>query len=208
MKTIRYLFVPSVVLFIALLAGCASPKATLKYTPVAAVPTIRTETGTTPTIAVVEFTYPQNEEGETLFTVFNIWDMEIDDILSNDNLGLILAEASVDALRKAGINADVVTMSEYQQLKNEYDGLLTGNVQKAEIHLDAGWGSVETIAQVTTLITVEMQGMKRTYGPIMSESSQSGSGYEMINQCTMAIDGSIQDYVRQFIRLIKTEKAF
>ncbi|MGE9292232.1 MAG: hypothetical protein ACQKBW_01345 [Puniceicoccales bacterium] len=208
MKSIRCLLLPSIVILLALLAGCASPKATLKYTPVAAVPTIYNTTEAAPRIAVVDFSYPQSEMGEAKFTVFNTWDMEVDEILSDDDLGLIFAEATVDALRKSGVQADVLTLSEYQATANVYDGLLTGNIQTAEIHLKAGWGTVGITAQTTTLITLEMHGMTQTYGPIISGSSQSGSGYNIHSQYSLAIDGSIQDYVRQFIRLMKTENAF
>lgn len=194
-------------LCVCILAGCNTPM-TVRYTPVAAVPTIRSENLPDLDVAVLRF-LDNRKNPEAIGSNKNVYGMRVNTVKTTDNLGQILSEASVDALRKAGLDSELRTeLTSADSLLSEYGAVVGGEIVKIVVDTKPGWNTVDATAEIEIMLTVWRNGEKTSVGPVLGSAKQGTVGADITNAASQALDGAIQNCIRNMIIELKQKGVF
>jgi hypothetical protein len=189
------------------LGGCNTPM-TVHYTPVASVATLRSQTAPTLSVAVVRFS-DTREDPQTIGSNRNLFGMRINKARTTDDLGQILAEATTDALDKAGLNADLrVDTASTAELKSSYDAGVEGRLMAINVDTRPGWNTVNGVASISVMLTVWRNGRVTKVGPITGKAQQGTMGADITNAASQSLDGALQNCIRNMVGELRTKKVF
>lgn len=190
-----------------LLAGCNTPM-TIRYTPVASVATLRADDAPKIRVAVMRFS-DARKDPDTIGANRNLYGMRINKVKTTDDLGQILAEATTDALDKAGLNADLRTdVIASSELRSDYDAVVEGHLTSIDVDTKPGWNTVDGKASISVMLSIWKSGHEVQIGPLSGEAKQGTVGADITNAASQALDGAIQNCIRSMIAELRKQKIF
>lgn len=196
-----------IIAFACFLSGCNTPM-TIRYTPVASVATLRSADAPKLRVAVARFS-DAREDPETIGANRNLYGMRINKVQTTDDLGQILAEATTDALDKAGLDAELRTAASAASLRSEnYDAVIVGRLTAIDVDTKPGWNTVDGKANISLMLTIWKGGQETEVGPISGEAKQGTVGADITNAASQALDGAIQNCIRSMINELRQKKVF
>ena len=151
-----------------LAAGCAMP-ISVKYSPLAATESV-VSGPVKPRAYVMRFTDARPKKDQ-IGAMKDVWGATVKSLVTTDEFGLILAEATTDALRKAGLEADLHS----DRAANDTippgelgaDYVIGGKMTGVEVISQPGWDTVSIKAHVVIDVYVRKgESTPQWIGPI------------------------------------------
>jgi len=182
-------------------AGCSMP-ISAKYSPIAAADSL-----TGGRIFVVRY-IDQREDKESIGAMKNVYGTTVKKLVTSDDLTRILAEATTDALRKAGLQADLNS----ERLPTEqipagelqgYDCVVGGRVEEVEVVSQPGWSTLKITSRVVISLYVRKGGKAEWVGPIEGTAEKREMVYGQSSALTDALDIAMQNCMRNMVRHLK-----
>ncbi|MGB2820932.1 MAG: hypothetical protein WBF17_08125 [Phycisphaerae bacterium] len=197
----------AVAAFVLLAAGGCSMPISAKYSPIAAADSLTTIGRTPPRIFVVRY-IDQREDKEFIGAMKNVYGTTVKKLVTSDDLTRILAEATTDALRKAGLQADLNS----ERLPTEqipaaelqgYDCVVGGRIEQVEVLSQPGWSTLKITSRVVISLYVRKGGQDEWVGPIEGTAEKREMVYGQSSALTDALDIAMQNCMRNMVRHLK-----
>jgi len=203
------------IMAIAVLAGicgCNVP-VSVRYSPLASAESLISGPEK-PRVYVTRFIDEREKKGN-IGRMNNMFGGKVKTLVTTDDFGLILAEATTDALNKAGLNAEQHTdrTSGENIPKSELTGfnyVMGGRIKELEVISQPGWDTVKSNGRVVVDICIHCPTKKSKMewiGPIEGTSDQRDFMYLNSNSLSGALDQAIQNCMRNMIRHMKASGA-
>jgi len=192
-----------------LAAGCAMP-ISVRYSPLAATETLKHDT-TVSRIYVAKFV-DGREKADRIGEMNNMYGMPIKKLVTTDDLGTVLAEATTDALRKAGLDAELhldrtTTDTIPDAEMHGYDLLIGGKISHVKIKGQPGWDTVKVTAEVVIEVYLADGSRQEWVGPIEGRAERREMNYAQSDALSGALDTAIQNCMRNMVRHFKASGA-
>jgi len=186
--------------------GCSMP-ISAKYSPIAAADSLVIPGQTPPRIFVVRYV-DQREDKEFIGAMKNVYGTTVKKLVTSDDLTRILAEATTDALRKAGLKADLNSerLPTEQIPDSELQGyhcVVGGRVEEVEVVSQPGWSTLKITSRVVISLYVRKGGEAEWVGPIEGTAEKREMTNVQSNALTDALDIAIQNCMRNMVRHLK-----
>jgi hypothetical protein len=181
--------------------GCSMP-ISAKYSPIAAADSL-----TGGPVFVVRY-IDEREDTESIGAMKNVFGTPIKKLVTSDDLTRILAEATTDALRKAGLKADLNS----ERLTGEqipagelqgYDCVVGGRVEEVEVVSQPGWSTLKITSRVVISLYVRKGGKAEWVGPIEGTAEKREMTNVQSSALTDALDVAIQNCMRNMVGHLK-----
>lgn len=193
---------------LVLTGGCSMPMS-VSYSPVAAVETLAAESEG-PRTFVARFSDNRPDKNRNrIGAMKNLYGTTLKELVTTDDFGTILAEATTDAFRKAGLKAelhldrtasDTIPAAEL----SDYDMLVGGRMTCVEVESRPGWDTIKITARVVIDLYLKKKGSEQEWlGPIEGRAERREIGTFASQALTLALDSAIQDCMRNMIRHVK-----
>lgn len=198
--------IASLAVFLLLSAGCSMPMS-VKYSPLAAAEFLASDE--TPMRAFVVRFADIRENKTHMGSMKNIYGMEVKKLVTTDDLGLILAEATTDALQKGGLKASLHSERNpgekipESELKG-YAFIIGGKIISVEVLSKPGWNTLKITARIVIDVCVTKSGKIEWIGPIEGTSEKQEVGGTSSSSLTDALDIAMQNCMRNMIRHLKS----
>ena len=193
---------------IGLCSGCSMPMS-ISYTPIAAVETLVAH-GEEPRAYVARFSDERSEKKrDRVGAMQNMYGTNVRKLVTADDFGMILAEATTDALRKAGLQAElhldrVASEAIPAEESAGYDLLVGGRMTNIEVVSRPGWDTLKVTARVVVDLYVKKAGCEAEWlGPIEGTAERREIMKLSSQALTLAVDSAIQDCMRNMIRHLR-----
>ena len=175
----------------------------VKYSPLAAVETISTGSAK-PKLFVVRF-MDEREKKDTVGRMNNAYGGKVKTLVTTDDIGLILAEATTDALRKAGLEAELHSDRTSGQTipseeRNGFDYVIGGRIKEVEVVTQPGWDTLRIKARIVVDILIAKGDQSEWIGPIEGAGERRDYIILQGSSLTESLDGAIQNCMRDMIR--------
>jgi hypothetical protein len=199
------ILVASLAVLLLFATGCTMPMS-VKYSPLAAAESLSTDETTPPRAFVVRFADDRENTART-GSMKNIYGFESKTLVTTDDLGVILAEASTDALRKGGLKANLHTERTSgeavpaSELKG-YAFVFGGRIKSIEVVSQPGWNTFKVAARVVIDACVTKAGKTEWIGPIEGSTEKREMIYSS-SSLTDALDVAMQNCMRNMVRHLK-----
>jgi len=186
--------------------GCSMP-ISAKYSPIAAADSLVIPGGTPPRVFVVRYV-DQREDKEFIGAMKNVYGSTVKKLVTSDDLTRILAEATTDALRKAGLKADLnserlpTEKIPPEELKG-YNCVVGGRIEQVEVVSQPGWSTVKITSRVVISLYVRKGGKAEWVGPIEGTAEKREMTYAQSGALTDALDIALQNCMRNMVRHLK-----
>ena len=186
---------------------------TVHYTPISAVDSL-TNPGDPPAkIYVKRFDDPRKDP-TIIGANQNLFGSTINNVTTSDDVGLIIASAVTDALKKGGATADLHSDRQPKDQVPEsemhgYDTVVGGEVTVIEVNTKPGWNTVNGTARIAIRVSVTRGGKTEWIGPIEGTATSAAVMVaDLTNIMSMSLDGAIQNCMRTMIQHLKAGGAF
>ena len=204
--------VASLLTLVACLGGCSMP-VSATYTPIAATESL-TDGVSRPRVYVAKFEDARTDK-ERLGAMKNSFGGDAKKLTTTDDLPLLLAEATTDALRKGGLDAalhgDRTADSSIpaDELKG-VDFVVGGRIKQATVETNPGWGTIRITSKVVIDVYVKCGANGEWVGPIegTSEMRDFNSNYLQASSLSSALDKAIGNCMRNTVRHLKASGVF
>jgi len=203
------LCIPGLISFLLITTGCSLP-VSLKYSPIASAETI-TSSSPPPRIFVVKFTDNRTKK-DSIGKMNNAFGMKVKNLVTADDVGLLLSEATTDALRKSGLQAEQHTdRLTGEELPTEevmqFDYIIGGRITDIEVLSQPGFSTLTASTRlVVDLLVCRMKPEFKCewVGPIDGSSERKFlQTYSLSTELTECTDKAIQNCMRNAIRHLK-----
>jgi len=194
------------------LSACGTTQMTVHYTPISAVDSLTNPGQAAPRIYVRRFADRRADQGN-IGGNKNLYGMTINDVKTSDDLGVIIAGAATDALRKGNALADMHS----EHAPNDaippgelhgYDAVIGGEILAVDVVSKPGWNTVDSQAHVVIRVSVMRNGTTAWIGPIDGTASQSMAGMGgLTTAMSEALDDAIQNCMRNMIDQLRASGA-
>ena len=189
-----------------LAAGCSMP-ISVKYSPLAAVESIVTGPAK-PRAYVVRFTDARAKK-DRIGAMKDAWGATAKNLVTTDDFGLVMAEATTDALRKAGLEADlhsdrVATDTIPPGELVGIDYVIGGKMTSVDVTSRPGWDTVSIKANVVIEVGVRRGESTQWIGPIEGTAERREIREVATEALSSALDTAIQNCMRNMIRHLKS----
>ena len=190
-------------------AGCSTP-ISVRYSPLPAAESLTTS-DSPKRIFVVKY-LDAREEGASIGAMKNIYGGKVKTLVTTDNLEGMLSEATTDALRKAGLRADLHTdRATGEDVPPEefkgYDFVIGGRIKIIDVQSRPGWDTLKITARVVIDIAVTKAGKTEWLGPIEGTAERREMNVPGTSVLTETLDIATQNCMRNMIRHIKASGA-
>lgn len=194
---------------VLMVAGCSMP-ISVKYSPLAATESIVTGSAK-PRAYVVRFTDARAKK-DRIGAMKDVWGTTKKNLVTTDDFGLILAEATTDALRKAGLEADlhsdrVPTDSIPPGELGGIDYVIGGRMTDVDVTSHVGWDTISIEAHVVIDVYVRRGDSPQWIGPIEGAAERRELSFTNTEALSSALDTAIQNCMRNMIRHLKSSGA-
>lgn len=190
-------------------AGCSMPM-TVTYSPIAAAEAIGGDQAKL-RVYVVRFA-DDRQNKESVGSLKNAFGGEVKKLVTSDDLGMILAEATTDALRKGGMTAelhsDATIGSSLSKEQAGADLIVGGKIRTIEVTSQPGWDTVKITSRVIIDVCIRKGGKDEWVGPIEGTSERREISIVQSSTFTSALDAAIQNCMRNMVRHLKSSGAF
>jgi hypothetical protein len=207
---LKIFMVVGVLALVTVVGGCSMPISVV-YTPVAATETL-VEDGVKPRIYVGKFE-DVRENKQSVGALKNSFGGEVKKLVTSDDLELLFAEASTDALRKGGAEASLhsdrkaTTTIPADELKDA-DYVLGGRLKTVNVESNPGWSTVRITAKVVIDVYVYRRGKGEWIGPIEGTAEMRDFQYPQVSSLSGTLDKAIGNCMRNMVRHLKASGAF
>lgn len=207
--SLRDLKILSVVGLLLALGGCAMP-INVSYSPLAATESLGKEAAKTRAV-VIHFS-DERIKKDTIGVMKNTFGGDAKKLVTTDDVGLVLAEATTDALRKAGVDADMqsdrasiadVPLSEMAA----GEVIVGGRIKTLEVASQPGWDTLKVTARIVVEIGIRRGGKTEWVGPIEGLSERREIQTMPASGLTITLDAAIQNCMRNMVRHLKSSGA-
>jgi hypothetical protein len=192
-----------------LAVGCSMP-ITVSYSPIAAADALVSDQAKVRAY-IIRFT-DDRENKESIGSMRNAFGGEVKKLVTTDDVGVILAEATTDALRKAGVTADLhsdatigATLTREQA---SADLIVGGKVRTIEVVSQVAFDSIKITSRVVIDVSIRKGGKDEWVGPIEGTAERREISYVQSSALTSALDSAIQNCMRNMIRHLKSSGTF
>lgn len=190
-------------------AGCSMP-VSVSYSPLAATETLF-EGPDAPHVYVMKFD-DAREDKENIGRMRNILGGTEKYLTTSDDFGVVLAEATTDALRKSGVRADLhldrtTGESIPDKERKNYDYLVGGKMTRVDVVSHPGLGTVRIKARLVIELYVSDGSRGEWIGPIEGTAEKREIQALLSHAYTLALDGAMQNCMRNLARHLKASGA-
>jgi len=184
--------------------GCSLP-ISVKYSPLAATESLAT--GKTPARVFVGRFTDTRTKTECIGKMKDVFGGTKKKVVTSDELVVILAEATTDALRKSGLKADlhsdrVATEAIPAAEMKGYDLVVGGRLKNLDVTAQQSFNSVRLTARVVIDACVRRGAKTEWVGPIEGTTERREAFIQGTN-LTDALDAAMQNCMRNLVRHLK-----
>jgi len=185
--------------------GCSMPM-TVKYSPLAATDTLISGQ-IKPRAYILRF-IDSRENKESIGRMNNVFGGKTKNLVTANDLGLILAEAVTDALNKSGIQAELhsdrTSTEKIPQAELEgFNFIFGGKIKDLEVKSQVGWDTIKVTANVVIEVSVNNMESVEWVGPIEGTAEKRDFMYLSSSSLTDSLDTAMQNCMRNMIRHLK-----
>jgi hypothetical protein len=206
----RRILVPlSLALLLAAVAGCSMP-ITVSYSPIAAAEALGGDQAKL-RVHVVRFVDDRGKK-DSVGSLQNSFGGETKKLVTSDDLTMILAEATTDALRKGGaaaeLHSDALLGATLSKEQSSADLIVGGKIRTIEVTCRAGWDTYKITSRVIIDICVRKGNKDEWIGPIEGTAERREASIVQTSVFTATLDTAIQNCMRNMVRHLKSSGVF
>lgn len=203
--------VGAMLLCVVAAAGGCSMSMSAAYSPVAATESlVEGEAKMRVYVTRFEDARPQKDSIGVMKNTFGI---KVKNLVTSDDLELLMAEAATDALRKGGVTAGLhgerTATSEIPGVELEnVDYVLGGRIKKINVESSPGWKTIKITAKVIIDVCVRRGEKIEWIGPIEGTAEMRDFNDLQSDSLTRTLDKAIGNCMRSMIRHLKASGSF
>ena len=197
-------------LAVGLLAGC-NVSVPVEYSPLAATDSLVKPGAAPGSVFVVRF-LDERKDGEKIGNIRNAFGTSVKGVVTSTDLGTLMAEASTDALNKAGLKAALHSerttgASIPPGELTGYDLVIGGRLTHLDVDVLPKFSNVDAVGKVTIDVAVTRNGQIQWVGPIEG-TARKEIPVVMYTDITAVANLAIQDCMKNMVRHLKASGSF